>query len=110
VAHPTLIKRTPRWKLRAPAEGESSSMPEIGGAELAVLLLAGVVSGWLAGLVTGGSGFGLMGNIAAALAGAIAGLYLLDLLGVDFGGLIGTAISAFLGAFLLLTIVGRIRR
>ena len=86
-------------------------MPEIGSAELAVLLLAGVVSGWLAGLVTRGSGFGLMGNIAAAVAGAIAGLYLLDLIGVELGGgLIGTAIPAFLGAFLLLALVGRIRR
>ena len=77
---------------------------------LIIWLIIGAVAGWLAGLVTRGSGFGLMGNIAAALAGAIAGLYLLDLIGVNFGGLIGTAISAFLGAFLLLTIVGRMRR
>jgi uncharacterized membrane protein YeaQ/YmgE (transglycosylase-associated protein family) len=86
-------------------------MPEIGGSDLAIVLLAGIVSGWLAGLVTRGSGFGLIGNMAAATAGAITGLYLLNMTGITIGsGLIGTAICAFLGAFLPLAMIGRMRR
>ncbi len=75
---------------------------------LLVLLIVAIVCGWLAGIVTKGSGFGLIGNIAVAMAGALIGLYLLGAVG--FGGPVGTVAAGVLGAFSLLALVGRLRR
>lgn len=78
---------------------------------LVVLIGVGIIAGWLAGLVTRGRGFGLPGNILAAIAGAFAGVYLLGSVGVSFGaGFINIAVAGFLGAFLILTVIGWLRR
>ncbi len=78
---------------------------------LAVTVLAGLVAGWLAGIVTRGSGYGLAGNILVAVAGAAAGLYLGDWMGLAApGALLGNAVSALLGAFGLLYVLARFRR
>ncbi len=78
---------------------------------LLVLLLSGACAGWLAGLVTRGSGFGLAGNFAMALLGAIVGYYLLGAVGLTLGGSsIGVAITSLAGAFACLALVGQIRR
>ena len=86
-------------------------MADTGIGSSAIVLLAGLLAGWLAGIVTRGSGFGTFGNILVALAGALAGIYLGAWIG--FGGtgsLLGQAIAALLGAFGLLYIVARFRR
>jgi uncharacterized membrane protein YeaQ/YmgE (transglycosylase-associated protein family) len=75
---------------------------------LLVLLLVAVVCGWLAGIVTKGSGFGLIGNIAVAMAGALIGVYLFGAVGV--GGPLGAVAVGMLGAFSLLALIGRLRR
>jgi uncharacterized membrane protein YeaQ/YmgE (transglycosylase-associated protein family) len=78
---------------------------------LAALLLAGVVAGWLAGLVTRGSGFGTSGNMVAGLIGALIGFYLLNAAGLTFGrGFAGAFFTALAAAFLVLAIVGEMRR
>jgi uncharacterized membrane protein YeaQ/YmgE (transglycosylase-associated protein family) len=86
-------------------------MADVGIETLAVLLLVGLSAGWLAGLVTRGSGFGPLGNTLVALAGAVAGLYVGGWLGLGgTGDLLGGAIAALLGALGLLYIVAQFRR
>lgn len=74
-----------------------------------ILVGAGVIAGWLAGLVTRGSGFGLIGNMLAAIAGAFLIFYLASDLIYPFG-VVGVILLGFWGAFLTLWLVGRLRR
>jgi uncharacterized membrane protein YeaQ/YmgE (transglycosylase-associated protein family) len=75
------------------------------------IIAAGVISGWLAGLVTRGRGLGLAGNILVAVGGAAAGVYVFDSLGIGFGqALIDSTIAGFAGAFLTLVFIGWLRR
>lgn len=76
---------------------------------LLILVGTGVISGWLAGLVTRGSGFGLAGNILAATAGAFALFYIGSDLAFHLGG-IGVVLLGFWGGFMSLWLVGRMRR
>jgi uncharacterized membrane protein YeaQ/YmgE (transglycosylase-associated protein family) len=86
-------------------------MAETGIETLAVLLLAGLTAGWLAGIVTRGSGFGPLGNTLVALAGALAGLYVGGWIGLGtVGDLLGKMVAALLGAFGLLYLVALFRR
>ena len=77
---------------------------------LLIFLLIGALAGWLAGLVMKGRGLGVLGNIIVGVIGAFLGGWLLPMLGVSFGGNIGMFITAFIGAVVLLAIVGLIKR
>jgi uncharacterized membrane protein YeaQ/YmgE (transglycosylase-associated protein family) len=76
---------------------------------MVILAATGIVAGWLAGLVTRGSGFGLIGNMLAASAGAFALFYIGSDLAYCLGGF-GVALLGLWGAFLALWLIGRIRR
>ena len=55
-----------------------------------VILVVGLIAGWLAGKVVRGNGFGLVGDAAIGIVGALIGDWLLHRLGVHFGsGIIG---------------------
>jgi uncharacterized membrane protein YeaQ/YmgE (transglycosylase-associated protein family) len=72
-------------------------------------ILAGLLAGWLAGLVVRGRGFGCLGDILLGLVGAFIGAFILGLLPVPISGVFGffeTLVVAFLGA-LLLAAIGR---
>ena len=75
-----------------------------------IFLIIGALAGWLAGLVMKGRGLGVLGNIIVGVIGAFLGGWLLPMLGVSFGGNIGLFITAFIGAVVLLAIVGLIKR
>jgi len=78
---------------------------------LFVLLIVGLVAGWLAGLIMRGAGFGLIGNIAVGIAGAFVGAFVLDTIGVHMGGgMVRAIIGATIGAVILLFVVGLIKR
>ena len=77
---------------------------------LLIFLIIGAVAGWLAGLVMKGRGFGILVNMIVGVFGAYFGGWLLPKLGVAFGGDMGTFITAFIGAVILLAIVGLIKR
>ena len=77
---------------------------------LLIFLLIGALAGWLAGLVMKGRGLGVLGNIIVGVIGAFLGGWLLPMLGVSFGGNIGLFVTAFIGAVILLAIVGLIKR
>jgi uncharacterized membrane protein YeaQ/YmgE (transglycosylase-associated protein family) len=70
---------------------------------LIVILVVGLVAGWLAGKVVRGNGFGLVGDAAIGIVGALIGDWIMHRLGVHFAtGIIGLVIDATLGAIVLL--------
>lgn len=80
---------------------------------LIIILLAGAIAGWLAGLVVRGFGFGLLGNIVVGILGAFLAGWLFPRLGVSFmlvNPLVTSIIYAMLGAVILLLLIGLIRR
>ncbi|HIQ20821.1 MAG TPA: GlsB/YeaQ/YmgE family stress response membrane protein [Planctomycetes bacterium] len=74
-------------------------------------ILIGLIAGWLAGQITRGSGFGLLGNLLVGVVGAVLGGFLLGLIGFAAVGLLAKLVSATLGAvvflYLLRTFGGR---
>ena len=77
---------------------------------LLVFLAIGAVSGWLAGQITRGGGFGLLGDIIVGIIGAMAGGYLFGILGISVGGLVGSIVTATVGAMVLLFLIRLIKR
>ena len=76
------------------------------GESLLVILLVGLVAGWLAGKIVEGSGFGLIGDIAVGIVGALIGSWLVPQLGIHIAsGIVSEIIVATIGAILLLLIV-----
>jgi uncharacterized membrane protein YeaQ/YmgE (transglycosylase-associated protein family) len=80
------------------------------GESILVILLVGLVAGWLAGQLVRGSGFGLVGDIIIGIIGAFIGDWLLPQLGLHFSaGILGAIIDATIGAILLLLVLRLIR-
>ncbi|HMP79077.1 MAG TPA: GlsB/YeaQ/YmgE family stress response membrane protein [Pirellulaceae bacterium] len=74
-------------------------------------ILIGGIAGWLAGLIMKGRGFGILGNIIVGVIGALVGGFLLKFLSVLIhDGLLGTLITATLGAIVLLFAISLIKR
>ena len=72
---------------------------------LLVIIVVGIVAGWLAGRVMEGGGFGLIGDLIVGLLGAFIGDWLLPRLDIHLGtGIIALIINAFVGAVVLLLI------
>lgn len=72
---------------------------------LLVILIVGLVAGWLAGRVMEGGGFGLIGDLVVGLIGAFIGDWLLPQLGVHLGtGIVALIFNAFIGAVVLLVL------
>jgi uncharacterized membrane protein YeaQ/YmgE (transglycosylase-associated protein family) len=70
---------------------------------LLVILVVGIIAGWLAAKVVKGNGFGLVGDAAIGIVGALIGDWLLHQLGLHFGaGILGLVINATIGAIVLL--------
>jgi uncharacterized membrane protein YeaQ/YmgE (transglycosylase-associated protein family) len=73
---------------------------------LVVIVIVGIIAGWLAGRVMEGGGFGLVGDLIVGLIGAFIGDLLLPRLGIHLGtGIIALIINAFMGAVVLLLIL-----
>ena len=80
------------------------------GTALIWFLLIGLIAGWLAGQVMRGGGYGIVGDMIVGVIGAFLGGWLFSLLGISAGGLIGSIITAFVGAVVLIAILRAIRR
>ena len=71
-----------------------------------VILLVGLVAGWLAGKIVRGAGFGLIGDICIGIVGAFIASWLLPRLHIALGvGIVREIIDATIGAVILLLIV-----
>jgi uncharacterized membrane protein YeaQ/YmgE (transglycosylase-associated protein family) len=75
--------------------------------ESLLVILVGVIAGWLAGKVVRGAGFGIIGDLIIGVLGAFIGEWLLPRIGIHLGaGIISAIINATIGALVLLLIVG----
>ena len=73
---------------------------------LLIIVLVGVVAGWLAGKIVDGGGFGIIGDLIVGVIGAFFGDWLLPRLGIHLGlGIVPLIINATLGAVVLLVIL-----
>lgn len=79
---------------------------------IVLILFIGGLSGWLAGLLISGYGFGLLGNVAVGIAGAFVASWLFPMLGLagGGGGILASVLHATIGAVLLLALIRLIKR
>lgn len=80
----------------------------ISGEGLLAILLAGLIAGWLAGKIVASGGFGLIGDIAVGIVGALIGTWLLPRVGLHVhvhSGFVGLIIVATIGAIILLLVI-----
>jgi len=73
-------------------------------------ILIGIAAGWLAGRITSGRAFGLVGDLIVGVIGAFIGGFLLSVLKITSAGLIGSLAMATLGAVLLLLVIRQFYR
>jgi uncharacterized membrane protein YeaQ/YmgE (transglycosylase-associated protein family) len=77
---------------------------------LIVIVIVGVVSGWLAGQVMNGTGFGFFGDLIIGIIGAFVGSWLLPQLHVHLGtGILEEIVNATIGAIIVLLILSILR-
>jgi uncharacterized membrane protein YeaQ/YmgE (transglycosylase-associated protein family) len=77
---------------------------------LLVILLVGIVAGWLAGQIVRGAGFGLIADMALGVIGAFIGHWLLPRLYIHLGsGIVAEIINATIGALVLLLVLRLLR-
>ena len=77
---------------------------------LLIIIVVGLIAGWLAGQIVQGTGFGLIGDLFIGVAGAFVGGWLLPQLGIHLGsGTISAIIDATIGALILLLIMRMVR-
>jgi uncharacterized membrane protein YeaQ/YmgE (transglycosylase-associated protein family) len=73
---------------------------------LLVIIVVGIVAGWLAGQLVRGHGFGLIGDLVVGVIGAFVGSWLLPAVHIFLGaGIINEIINATVGAIVLLIIL-----
>ena len=73
---------------------------------LLVIVVVGIVAGWLAGQIVRGGGFGLIGDLIVGILGAFIGDWLLPRLNIHLGvGTVALIINATIGAIVLLILL-----
>src|SRR4029079_14196430 len=95
------------------------------GQGILVILLVGLIAGWLAGKVVRGTGYGLVADICIGIVGALIGSWLFFQLGIRLvsgsclfsqlgigigSAIIAAIISATVGAILLLIVLRLLKR
>lgn len=68
-------------------------------------LFIGGIAGWLAGKLTRGRGFGILGDVIIGAIGSIVGRFLFGLLGLGAYGLIGSLVMATVGAVVFVVLI-----
>jgi uncharacterized membrane protein YeaQ/YmgE (transglycosylase-associated protein family) len=74
------------------------------------VILIGILAGWLAGQITKGSGFGVLGDLIVGILGSLLGSFLFGLIGIFAYGLLGRLAMAVIGAIVLLWLIRLIKR
>lgn len=72
-------------------------------------LIVGAAAGWIANQLMDRDRSGLLGNLGLGIVGAMIGGPLLGLLGLRAGGLVGSLVTATIGAVVLIWIVRKLR-
>ncbi|MGE8470358.1 MAG: GlsB/YeaQ/YmgE family stress response membrane protein [Paraburkholderia hospita] len=74
-------------------------------------MIIGCIAGWLASVLVSGSGYGVLLDIVVGIVGAFIGGWLSGALHISRGsGWIGSTITAFIGAVILLFVIRLFRR
>jgi len=73
-------------------------------------LVVGLVAGWLAGKLTRGKGFGVIGDVVVGVIGAFVGGFLFRLVGLSAHGTIGSIVVATIGAMVLVFVVRTLKK
>ena len=73
-------------------------------------LIIGLIAGWLAETIMKGKGAGLIINLIVGVVGAYIGGFLFKLLELPMHGLIGSFVTAVVGAVVLLFLVGLVKK
>ncbi|MEN6566554.1 MAG: GlsB/YeaQ/YmgE family stress response membrane protein [Veillonellales bacterium] len=68
-------------------------------------LLIGLISGWLAGMISRGGGFGLWGDLITGVIGSFIGGTIFNFMGISAYGTLGAIVSSTAGAVVLLWII-----
>src|SRR5215472_13936979 len=80
------------------------------GESLLVILIIGLIAGWLAGHFVRGTGFGLVADICIGIVGALIGSWLFQHLHIRIGtGIVSLIVAATVGAIILLIILRLVR-
>jgi uncharacterized membrane protein YeaQ/YmgE (transglycosylase-associated protein family) len=80
------------------------------GESLLVILIVGLVAGWLAGHIVQGTGFGIVGDVVIGILGAYVGGWLLPQVGFQLGaGIMAAIVNATIGAVLFILVIGLVR-
>jgi uncharacterized membrane protein YeaQ/YmgE (transglycosylase-associated protein family) len=79
------------------------------GMGIIAFLIIGIIAGWLAGKIIRGGGFGIIGNMAVGVVGAVIGGFIFSFVGITTGGWLGSIVTATVGALILLFLVGLIK-
>ncbi len=80
--------------------------------DIIYILIIGAVSGWLAGQIMKGGGFGLLWNIILGIVGSFVGGWLFGVLNVSLNvgsATVNTIIQSVIGAVVLLFVAGLLR-
>jgi len=81
------------------------------GQSIVIILVVGLIAGWLATHIVRGTGYGLVADLCLGIVGALLGNWLLPAIGLHLGsGFISSIISATIGAILLLVILRLVHR
>lgn len=82
----------------------------LSGESILVILLVGLVAGWLAGQIVRGTGFGLIADICIGIIGAFIAAWLFPKLGIALGtGIVRMIVNATIGAVILLLVLRLVR-
>ncbi|HKM62548.1 MAG TPA: GlsB/YeaQ/YmgE family stress response membrane protein [Acidisphaera sp.] len=77
---------------------------------LLIILLVGLVAGWLAGVIVQGTGLGIIGDLVVGIVGAFIGGWLLPRVGIHLGvGIVAAIVNATIGAVVLLLAIRLVR-
>jgi uncharacterized membrane protein YeaQ/YmgE (transglycosylase-associated protein family) len=80
------------------------------GESFLVILLVGLIAGWLAGQIVRGRGYGIISDLIIGVIGALIGDWLLPQLNIHIGmGIVAAIVNATIGALLLLLVLRLVR-
>jgi len=74
------------------------------------VVIIGIIAGWLAGQITRGRGFGLLGDLVVGIIGSLLGSFVFGLVGLGAYGLLARLIMSVVGALILLWLVRLFKR
>lgn len=75
---------------------------------MVMVLVVGLLAGWLAGKIQKGKGFGIAGDLVIGILGSVFGTWLFNQLGFSAYGFVGNLIVALVGALVILFLLGAV--